>query len=134
MALLQPHSAQAPLPNPELGDDPAWIKDHVIAGAETSHRHYGTLIAHYNFDRGVVEPPDGLDEVCKELIADLIAYAAAGHAALLDRAFVEAGVTPPLVNLSAETFIAALKIPLKWVTRKMTTQQTVGRSKQCMMN
>ena len=29
------------------------------------------LIAHYNFDRGVVEPPEGLDDVCKELISEL---------------------------------------------------------------
>lgn len=108
-----------PAPRVVPGHDDAWIKDHVIAGAETSHAHYETLIAHYNFERGVVEPPEGLDEVCKDLISDLLAYAAVGHARLLDSAFNEAGVTPPEVSLTAETFIAGLKIPLKWVTRKM---------------
>ena len=101
-----------PAPRVEPGNDKAWIKDHVIAGAETSHAHYETLIAHYNFDRGVVDPPEGLDDVCKDLISDLIVYAAVGHARLLDRAFEEAGVAPPDVSLTAETFIAGLKIPL----------------------
>ena len=108
-----------PAPLLALGEDGSWIKDHVIAGAETSNAHYETLIAHYDFERGVVEPPAGLDEVCKELISGLLAYAAVGHARLLDRAFAEAGVTPPEVSLTAETFVAGLKIPLKWVTRKM---------------
>jgi hypothetical protein len=108
-----------PLPIVEVCTSAEWIKDHVIAGAELSNRQYETLIAHYNFERGVVEPPEGLDDVCKELISDLLAYAAVGHAALLDRAFVEAGVSPPEVNLTAETFVAGLKIPVKWVVRKM---------------
>lgn len=108
-----------PAPQVEAADGDAWIKDHVIAGAETSHAHYETLIAHYNFERGVVEPPEGLDEVCKEVISDLIQYAAFGHARLLDSAFEEAGVAPPDVSLTAETFIATLKIPAKWVTRKL---------------
>ncbi len=115
------HGAQRRTPPPtfDLGSDTAWIKDHVIAGAETSNAHYERLIAHYNFDRGVVEPPEGLDEICRQLIAELLAYAAAGHAALLDRAFEEAGVTPPEGRLTAATFVASLKIPLKWLTRKM---------------
>ncbi len=117
-ALLKRARAK-PAPRVEAGNNQSWIKDHVIAGAETSHAHYETLIAHYNFERGVVDPPEGLDDVCKDLISDLIVYAAVGHARLLDSAFDEAGVTPPDVTLTAETFVAGLKIPLKWVTRKM---------------
>ena len=110
------------LPWPELsltgpGDDA--IKAHVIAGAETSHAYYGDLIAHYNFDLGVVDPPSGLNATCQNMIAKLLVYAAAGHAALLDRAIDEADVSPPDVHLTPETAIAALQIPMKWVTRKL---------------
>ena len=107
------------LPAIELATDDAWIKDHVIAGAETSHGHYATLIAHYDFNRGVIEPSEGLDEVCKALVSDLLLYAAVGHARLLERAFEDAAVEPPHVKLTAHTFLAALEIPLKWVTRKL---------------
>ena len=107
------------LPQIELGNEDAWIKDHVIAGAEKSNAHYETLIAHYDFERGVVAPPEGLDDVCKDVISDLLAYAAVGHARLLDRAFKEPVSHRRMVKLTAETFIASLKIPAKWVTRKL---------------
>lgn len=106
-----------PLAEPVSGDD--WLKDMVIAGAETSNRYYETLIANYDFARGVVEPPEGLNAVCRECIGELLVYAACGFGRILDRAFDEAGVAPPDVPLTAETVLAALKIPVKWVTRKM---------------
>ena len=37
----------------------------------------------------------------------------------MDRAISEADVAPPEVTLTAETVLAGLKIPVKWVTRKM---------------
>ncbi|MBU2533223.1 MAG: DUF4332 domain-containing protein [Alphaproteobacteria bacterium] len=120
---LHARNCRKPLPEIGLGLDEAWLKDHVIAGAEYANTYYDTLIAHYNFTLGVVDPPEGLDEVCRNAIADLLAYAAVGHARLLDRAFAEADVTPPTVNLTAETFIAGLKIPVKWLTRKMSDAQ-----------
>ena len=37
----------------------------------------------------------------------------------VDRALAEAGAEPPKVELTAKTVIAGLKIPAKWVTRKL---------------
>ena len=91
----------------------------VRQGATVSHRYYSHLIAHYNFDRGVVEPREGYNELGHVVLAELIHYAAKGFAVLLDAAIKASGKTPPEVNLTAETFVAGLKIPLKWVTRKM---------------
>ena len=107
------------VPEIRVGEGETWIKDHVIAGAETSNAFYETLITHYDFKRGVVDPPDGLDETSRGIVAGLLIYAAAGHARLLDRAIAEAGVEAPDVTLTAETVVAALKIPLRWVTRKL---------------
>jgi predicted flap endonuclease-1-like 5' DNA nuclease len=101
------------------GDGPEWLKDMVCRGAETSNRQYEKLIAHYNFRSGVVDPPSGLDEVARGLVAELIRYATVGYAAILDRAFAEAAVEPPEVDLTVDTFLAALKIPIKLVVRKM---------------
>jgi len=39
---------------------------------------------------------------------------------VLDRALTESGAEPPPVSLTAETLIATLKIPAKWVTKKIT--------------
>lgn len=102
-----------------VGSDEHWLKDLVIAGAETSNRHYETLIARYDFARGVVDPPEGLDDVCRSAIGGLLVYASTGFGKILDRAIAEAGVTPPEVPLTVATVVAALKMPLKWVIKKL---------------
>ncbi len=93
--------------------------DMVREGAKVSHRYYSHLIAHYNFDRGVVEPTEGYNELGHVVLAELIQYGARGFAVVLDEAIKASGKTPPEINLTAETFVAGLKIPIKWVTRKM---------------
>ncbi len=61
--------------------------------------------------------------VCRARVGELLAYAALGHAHLLDRAIEEAGVEPPEVSLTAKTVISALEIPVKWVVRKLADAQ-----------
>jgi len=116
---LRPLGLAGPAPVFNIGTDEHWLKDMVIAGAETSNLHYNALIAGYDFKRGVVDPPLGLDDVCRSLVGGLTVYAATGVGKILDRAIAEAGVEPPDVKLTAQTVLAGLKIPLKWVTRKM---------------
>lgn len=96
-----------------------WLKDFVLQGADRANAHYERLIAHYDFTTGVVDPPAGLDPVARDLIGDLILFAADGYARVLERAIAEAGVAPPTVSLSVETVLATLKIPLKWVQKKL---------------
>ena len=100
-----------------------WFKEMTCDGAEASHRYYEKLIAHYNLHRGVVVPEEGLDEVSQNFVAELLIYAAEGFGILLDRAFGEAGVTAPDVGLTLETVIATLKIPSKWIEKKLTNAE-----------
>ncbi len=92
----------------------------VRQGAELSHKYYSHLIAHYNFDRGVVRPEEGYNEVGNQVLAVLIEYAARGFAVMLDGAIKASGKEPPKVYITAATLLAGLKIPVKWVSRKMT--------------
>ncbi|MCB1510036.1 MAG: zinc dependent phospholipase C family protein, partial [Hyphomicrobiaceae bacterium] len=116
---LRARGLTGPQPAIALGSDEHWLKDLVIAGAETSNRYYETLIARYDFARGVVEPPEGLDDPCRAAIGELLVYAATGFGKILDRAIAEAGVTPPEVPITVATVVAAFKMPLKWVTKKL---------------
>ena len=100
-----------------------WLKEMTCDGAESSHRYYEKLIAHYNLRRGVVVPEEGLDEVSQNFVAELLIYAAEGFGILLDRAFGEADVAPPDVGLTLETFIATLKIPSKWIEKKLSNAE-----------
>ena len=96
-----------------------FVADMVLEGATLSNTYYHTFIDHYNIDRGVSDPPAGLDDTMREAIAELVAYATAGFAALTARAIEEAAVAPPNVNLSLQGYIETLDIPVRWITAKL---------------
>lgn len=106
-------------PDIEVPEGMGFVSDMVRAGAERSHPYYQIFIDHYDVDAGVADPPTGLDETMRAAIADLVAYATAGFAAILTRAFEEAAVAPPKVHLTLQGYIETLDIPLRWVTAKL---------------
>jgi predicted flap endonuclease-1-like 5' DNA nuclease len=101
----------------------AWLKEMVCRGAELSNRSYEKLIAHYDIHRGVADPPEGLDDTARTLIAELIVYASTGFSRILDRAFGESGAAPPDVSLTVATFIATLQMPSKWIEKRLVNAQ-----------
>jgi len=104
-------------------DGHGWLKETVCDGAEFSHRYYEKLIAHYDINRGAVRPEEGLDEVGRTIVAELLIYAAKSFGLILDRAIAESGVAAPDVPLSLETAIAALNMPAKWIEKKLTNAE-----------
>ena len=101
-------------------DGAHWQREMTCNAAEFSHRYYEKLIAHYDLKRGVVKPEEGLDDIARKIVAELLMYAATGYARLLDRAIAESGVEAPDVNLTLDTFLATLKMPAKWIEKKLT--------------
>jgi predicted flap endonuclease-1-like 5' DNA nuclease len=106
-------------PEIDVPDSLGFVSDMVRAGAERSHQYYDVFIDHYDLDAGVANPPAGLDETMQAAIADLVAYATAGFAAILSRAVEEAAVAPPKVNLTLQGYFETLDIPLRWITAKL---------------
>ena len=102
------------------GDGPHWLRELVVAGAEASNRNYEKLIAHYDIGAGVVDPPAGLDVVSRRLLAETIMRATRGLTFVLSRAIAEANVAPPEVALTIETVLAALKIPVKMLAKRLS--------------
>lgn len=97
----------------------AWLRELIVSGAEKANAHYETLIAHYDLTKGVSDPPAGLDLVSRKILGELVVHAAASFAAVLDRAFEEAGVAPPEVDLGLDTVMAAIKIPAKTLAKRL---------------
>jgi predicted flap endonuclease-1-like 5' DNA nuclease len=95
------------------GDD--WLRQMVRAGALTSTPHYETIIEHYNLEAGVKDPPAGLDQELKEVIARLVGHAVIGLARILDRTFAEAAVKPPNVGSTLQGVFLALEMPIQAV-------------------
>jgi hypothetical protein len=96
-----------------------WLRAIGIAGAERANAQYERLIAHYDIKRGVVDPPSGLDEVARNLVADLLIEAASLYAVILGAAIAEAGARPPQVDLTLATVLAAIKIPAKTLAKRL---------------
>lgn len=97
-----------------------WLKTMSLNAAEYSHRYYETLLTHYDLTRGVVAPQEGLDATARDAVAELLIYAADGFGRILDRAVAESGVAAPDVALSLDTIIAGLKVPQKWLEKRLT--------------
>lgn len=106
-------------PHVHAGSETGFVADMVLAGAKYSNPHYQTFIDHYDLHKGVENPPEGLDQTMLDILADLIAYATAGVATLFERAFAEAAVKPPKVDLDLPGYFAALDIPIRRITKRM---------------
>ncbi|MFM7073799.1 MAG: DUF4332 domain-containing protein [Planctomycetota bacterium] len=109
---------QGGFPSLPLHDGPDWLARLVRQGAELANSHYETLLDHYNLERGVADPPLGLDKECKDRLAQMIGFSAAAIARVLERAFIEAGTCPPMCELVVETVLATVKAPMRWVARR----------------
>ncbi len=111
----------ATLPEPlvVLGSADNWLEMLVCDGALIANAHYERLIAHYDFKRGVVDPPAGLDEVAQNLVAGLIVHAAATFGLVLQRAIDEAAVEAPEVNLTLDTILATIKVPIRVLQKQL---------------
>ncbi len=110
-SLAKQADIQFPAIEPAPGGGPAWLRSFVVEGAELANQQYEKLIAHYDINSGVVDPPSGLDVVGRRLVAELICYARKGFACLLDRAIAEAGVRPPAVDLTRDVLASLVRIP-----------------------
>ncbi|OJU26361.1 MAG: hypothetical protein BGN89_12755 [Alphaproteobacteria bacterium 64-6] len=112
-------AATLPPPVVKIEDADNWLETLVCDGAVVANGHYERLIAHYDFTRGVVDPPAGLDTVAQRLVAELIARAAMTFGLVLQRAFDEAAVTAPDADLTLDTVLATLKVPLRVLQKSL---------------
>ena len=100
-----------------------WLAVLVCRGADKANASYEKLIAHYDFQRGVVDPPAGLDRVARRIIAELIRYATLSFAVVLDRAITDANVSAPEVPLAAATVAAMAQAPFKMIARRIANTE-----------
>ena len=112
-------AGELPAPAVAIADTTNWLEMLVCDGAAEANRHYEGLIAHYDFTRGVVDPPAGLDAVSRPMVAALIARAAMTYGLVLQRAIDEAAVSPPVVSLTLDTVLATIKIPIKTLQKRL---------------
>ena len=96
-----------------------WLEAMVIEGANISHRCYDALVKQYDFAAGRQDPPAGLNAKCRQMLARLLRHAAVGFACILDEAIEEADIRAPRCDLTVATFLATVKMPVRWITNKL---------------
>lgn len=104
-------------------EGPDWLGEAVRAGAGFANRFYGELIDRYNFAAGRKDPPAGLDEGLRRILAGLMGYAAQLLAVVLERTIAEAGVAPPQVSLIPAAVLATIKAPARAVAGALAAVQ-----------
>jgi len=102
---------------------PQWLTEMVHAGAALSHPYYAELIEHYDFAAGSRNPPKGLDDHSRRVLAKLIAYAVVGFSRILGRLIRETNVTPPDVNLTFETVASTVNVPVAYVLKQLADRR-----------
>jgi predicted flap endonuclease-1-like 5' DNA nuclease len=107
----------------DLPPGPNWLAQLVCQGAEKANAQYEKLIAHYDIQRGVIDPPAGLDRVARRLVAELIRYATLSFAAVLGRAIEESNMHAPDVSLAAATLAAVGQVPFKLIARRIADKE-----------
>ena len=103
----------------EISREANWLEQLVCQGAEMSNGYYEKLIAHYDIQRGMSDPPAGLDQVARRIVSRLIWYAGISFAAVLDRAIEESNMHPPDTPLLPATLLATVQVPIKVLVKRM---------------
>lgn len=96
-----------------------WLGDMVKSGAQKSHPFYELLIDHYNLSVGVKNPQAGMDLVAQQAVAQCLAHATVGFAAILDRAFVESASIVPDVPLTLQNVLSTINVPIRKLVNKL---------------
>lgn len=104
----------------QLSNASDWMSKAVVAAATLAHGHYDRLIELYDLERGVKDPPAGLDQTSRQILHELLHVAIAGWGAVLSRIADEAAVDIPKTSLSLTTLLATIDMPLAWLVRRIS--------------
>ncbi len=111
LGVTESHFHPVPIP---VGDD--WLEQMVRQAAEHAAPHYETLVNEFDFDVGVDAPASAYTAPCRAILAQLLGRAVVGLAHILDRALLEADVTPPAGKFNMQCATESAAVPMRWLT------------------
>jgi len=110
---------QGGYPRVEASRRDDWLTRLIELGAELAHDSYQPVIDHFDLAAAVKDPLTGMDQECKDRLARCLGAAVVGIARVLERAFAEAAVEPPSVEITIQGFLSALLTPGRWIAGQM---------------
>ncbi|MEJ0059274.1 MAG: DUF4332 domain-containing protein [Terricaulis sp.] len=106
-------------PDMEVPAGANWLAQMVKNGALASNPHYETIIEHYDFEKGVKDPPGRPRSRTEGRDRKAVAHAAVGLSRILDKAFAEAAVKPPKIDGTLQAVLLGLEMPIQAVLAKI---------------
>lgn len=97
----------------------AWIGHQVTEAARVAHSYYDRLIKIYDVENGCIDPPRGLNEESRMILAKLFAIAIHGWAAVISRIAEISTTKVPTTTLTLATIMAGVQIPVKSIVSKI---------------
>lgn len=93
-----------------------WLERMVLTGATLAHDHYDAVLQHYDLERAIADPQNGMDQECQDRIAKCLAHAVVGFARVLQRAISESEVDPAPVETTLLGFALGASRPLRAIS------------------
>ncbi len=106
-----------PRVEPSRSDD--WLAKLIQQHAELAHQHYQAVLDHFDLATAVRDPRRGMDQECKDTLAQCLGAAVVGFARVLERAIAESAAQPPQVEITLQGFFAGLAAPPRWIVAQM---------------
>jgi hypothetical protein len=105
-----------------LPDGNDWLRESMLQGAKYAHRRFSLLVNSYRFDAGIDDPLDGLNEVSRAALAELLGRSVTGWARVIERAAQDSEnlLRHPL-PVASRTIPLALAVagsPFRWWRRR----------------
>ncbi|GAB5402632.1 MAG: DUF4332 domain-containing protein [Aureliella sp.] len=97
-----------------------WISGAVTAGAQRANTYYRTLIDDYDLQKGCRQPPEGLPQHSRKILAELFYLTTTTWAKSLARIADSTTSDIPEFSLSLTTLLATIDMPLAWVVRRIS--------------
>jgi hypothetical protein len=97
------------------GDD--WLSRMIHTAAEFAYPQYQPLLEHFDLERALIDPLMGMDQECRDRVAECLAHAVVGSARVIERAIAEAEVEPPNVETTIQGFVVGLGAPMRCLSR-----------------
>jgi hypothetical protein len=69
-----------------LPDGNDWLRESMLQGAKYAHGRFSLLVNSYRFDAGIDDPIDGLNDISRAALAELLGRSVTGWARVIERA------------------------------------------------
>lgn len=110
----------------QLSDQPGWLGEAILQSARLAHTHYQTLLDNFDLAASERDSRQGLNDVAKRIVSQLIGLSVTGWARILERAAADAeqrnGQPIPQASLTLPMVFSAIRVPdrlwVKWITHQ----------------